>query len=408
MPEDVRSALAGLPGSGADGDAPATSEEEKPKLQSRNSVVRLEDGSFSVQGEVPAAVRARLSEVHLEQGGPTNVQRVCGVRALPGGGFESSTDLPEAMRLALQQMQKGSFALSLSAGVVELAHSAFCECLDGEGKAGREGGLGGGMLTSAAALGQFLVRLNASRSTHWCEQQLQQATLARFLTHAEERRKLGSRAEHKGAAPEPGLTLAQALACAFGAVGKRVAETHARFALARPRSSVVEPGAAAAAAAAAGSGFGAQEGEGGGEGVGLGRKGFLRFLRTEQGMRGRSEEELEAIWRAAPRSGADVMDAAAFQCWLLSAVNDALDPKESGVHEDMTRPLTDYLINSSHNSYLDGRAHATSNRPLRHGLDVILAVANVLRRRCREWARCGAGSRLGGGSAADALPPLPY
>ena len=56
---------------------------------------------------------------------------------------------------------------------------------------------------------------------------------------------------------------------------------------------------------------------------------------------------------AEPRPSA-TLSLSRFAAWLLSAHNEGLSLKHAGVCQDMTRPLSDYLIASSHNSYLTG------------------------------------------------------
>ena len=89
----------------------------------------------------------------------------------------------------------------------------------------------------------------------------------------------------------------------------------------------------------------------------MGRDAFVRFVCMEQGA---SEDEAACAWEAATggngSSGGEVHELrlSAFVAWLLSADNDALDPSHLSVCQDMTRPLSDYYIASSHNSYLTG------------------------------------------------------
>jgi Phosphatidylinositol-specific phospholipase C, X domain. len=43
-----------------------------------------------------------------------------------------------------------------------------------------------------------------------------------------------------------------------------------------------------------------------------------------------------------------------FQRLLLSDDNSVIDPRHLRVHQDMTKPMSHYLVNSSHNTYLTG------------------------------------------------------
>ena len=45
-------------------------------------------------------------------------------------------------------------------------------------------------------------------------------------------------------------------------------------------------------------------------------------------------------------------DSEEFCGYLLSEINDLEDPQKLKMHQDMTRPLAQYWINSSHNTYL--------------------------------------------------------
>ena len=62
-----------------------------------------------------------------------------------------------------------------------------------------------------------------------------------------------------------------------------------------------------------------------------------------------------------PESGKDRLNKSRFLSYLLSDANDLLDPEKGRVaSDDMTRPLSHYWINTSHDTYLDNWNHATN------------------------------------------------
>lgn len=69
-------------------------------------------------------------------------------------------------------------------------------------------------------------------------------------------------------------------------------------------------------------------------------------------------------------------DGTCWRRWLLSDENNVIRPIERSVNQDMTKPLSLYFINSSHNSYLDGHQW-TSN-----------ASADMYRRHLLMGCRC--------------------
>ena len=102
-------------------------QEQKPKLQSRNSIIRQEDGTFAFQGKVPDEVRTRLQEMEQEKGGPTNVKHNFGIRALAGGGFDLSDALPSEVAM-LPILQDGCPSPRLSGVVGRSAlHCSRCK-----------------------------------------------------------------------------------------------------------------------------------------------------------------------------------------------------------------------------------------------------------------------------------------
>jgi len=78
-----------------------------------------------------------------------------------------------------------------------------------------------------------------------------------------------------------------------------------------------------------------------------------RFLCMEQGEDEKSAAVLAAsVLESAGKDGK--LDVDVFLDHILSPTNSAVAPARCKLHMDMTRPITDYYINSSHNTYLEG------------------------------------------------------
>ena len=69
---------------------------------------------------------------------------------------------------------------------------------------------------------------------------------------------------------------------------------------------------------------------------------------------GDDEEATQLFDLAAPADGSAYLTPADFQRLLLSPHNSAVDARQRRVHMDMSQPLSHYMINSSHNTFLTG------------------------------------------------------
>jgi len=115
----------------------------------------------------------------------------------------------------------------------------------------------------------------------------------------------------------------------------------------------------------------------------MGIQEFRRFLKREQGEKVTElqvQKILSVLNGVSGRLGetqtaASPLGFREFQSYLFGAANWALDPLHLEVCQDMTFPLTDYFIASSHNTYLMG--HQLK------GKSSIKMYRSALRRGCR-------------------------
>eukprot|EP00474_Spongospora_subterranea_P002539 CRZ02997.1 hypothetical protein [Spongospora subterranea] len=89
----------------------------------------------------------------------------------------------------------------------------------------------------------------------------------------------------------------------------------------------------------------------------VGLKQFMLFLRTEQNMDMDESEGLALMRRYMSKEGGrDPPSLRIYELisYLTGDQNTLFDPARMNLYQDMTRPLYDYYINSSHNTYLEG------------------------------------------------------
>lgn len=86
---------------------------------------------------------------------------------------------------------------------------------------------------------------------------------------------------------------------------------------------------------------------------------FLKFMKTEQNEMSATEADVNAIlgrfWDGnTTQLSKQYLDLTEFEDFLFSPINSVWHPENDRVNQDMTRPLTEYWVSSSHNTYLVG------------------------------------------------------
>ena len=76
---------------------------------------------------------------------------------------------------------------------------------------------------------------------------------------------------------------------------------------------------------------------------------FLEEVQHEEGSRAKN------IFTVFEMGANESLDFSSFCDYMMSKdLNAAFNPKKKQVHQDMSKPLTSYFCNSSHNTYLTG------------------------------------------------------
>ncbi len=88
---------------------------------------------------------------------------------------------------------------------------------------------------------------------------------------------------------------------------------------------------------------------------------------------------------AVTQDGERFLDLKAFSGFLASTKNSVLALQHSKIHQDMTRPLPEYFISSSHNTYLVG--HQWKGDSTVEGyIRALLAGCRSVERECHQAA----------------------